>query len=150
MMLSPHFSLTEFTKSATASRLGIDNSAPPFAVENMRRLAVRVLEPVRAQFKIPFSPSSGFRGEQLNKAIGGARYSQHLMGEAVDFEVPGVPNIDVARWVRDNLSFDQLILEFWEPHSPGAGWVHCSLKPAGNRKDILTISRGATRRGLPQ
>ncbi|MDA5194106.1 D-Ala-D-Ala carboxypeptidase family metallohydrolase [Govanella unica] len=149
MLLSPHFSLTEMTKSAAALRLGIDNSPTPFVVENLRRLAVKVLEPVRARFGVPFSPSSGYRGPALNRAIGGVARSQHLTGEAVDFEVPGVPNLEVARWVRDNLGFDQLLLEYWSPVDAGAGWVHCSLTPGGNRKEVLTVGGGVTRKGLP-
>lgn len=149
MMLSPHFSLTELTKSAAALRLGIENEPTPFVVENLRRLATAVLEPVRAAFGVPFSPSSGYRCPALNAAVGGAARSQHLTGEAVDFEIPGVPNAAVARWVMEHVSFGQLILEFWAAGDPGAGWVHCSLKPAGNRKEVLTIGGGGVRKGLP-
>ncbi len=153
MRLSPHFTLTEMTKSATAERLGIANEPTQAMIENMRRLATKILEPVRAEFGIPFAPTSGYREPQLNKAIGGAARSQHLTGEAVDFEVPGIANLIVARWIAANLRFDQLILEFWSPGDPGAGWVHCSLKAAGNRGQILTIGRvngqAISHQGLP-
>ena len=75
----------------------------------------------------------------MNEAVGGSSKSQHCKGEAVDIEVPGVPNAEVAEWIRDNLSFDQLILEFYTVGIPDSGWVHVSyLDPDANRKSVLT------------
>ena len=74
----------------------------------------------------------------LNKAIGGSERSQHCKGEAVDIEVPGTSNYEVAKYIRDNLDFDQLILEFYTPGIPDSGWVHVSYKSEGNRKQVLT------------
>jgi hypothetical protein len=73
----------------------------------------------------------------LCRAIGSRSTSQHAKGEAADFEVPGVANIELARWIRDTLDFDQLILEFHDPDDPTAGWVHCSYRAGGNRKQSL-------------
>jgi len=98
------------------------------------------VEKVRAHFGKPVHINSGYRGPALNKAVGGASSSQHCKGEAVDMEIPGVPNGDLAIWVRDNLDFDQLILECYKPGVPTSGWVHCSYKDTGNRKDVLTAS----------
>jgi hypothetical protein len=78
----------------------------------------------------------------LNKAVGGSATSQHCKGEAVDMEVPGVPNYELAKWIQDNLEFDQLILEFYTSGIPDSGWVHCSYKQGGpQRNAVLTAAR---------
>jgi len=148
MRLSPHFTLSELTKSHTAIRLGIDNQPDENQTQNLKRVAENILEPVRVHFAKPFSPSSGFRCLELNTAIGSKPTSQHTKGEAVDFEVPGFPNREVAIWVRDNLEFDQLILEFYNPEEPMSGWVHVSLKETDNRKQALTINTTGVKIGL--
>jgi hypothetical protein len=140
MKLSPHFSLAEMTKSQTALRLGIDNTPPLIAAKNLKRLANNILEPIRAHYGRPFSPSSGYRCLELNTAIGSKSTSQHIKGEAVDFEIAGIPNLVVAEWIRDNLVFDQILLEFHDPEIPDSGWIHVSLKEKGNRNQALIIN----------
>jgi len=148
MKLSPHFSLSELTKSQTAERLGIDNTPGEAEIDHLKRVCAEILEPVRAHFGIAFSPSSGFRCLELNRAIGSKDTSQHILGQAVDFEVPGLANPAVAEWISDNLSYDQLILEFYKPGIPNSGWVHCSVRPDGNRQVALTINSSGVQRGL--
>ena len=126
MMLSDHFSLEELTKSSTALRKGINNDPDSTARENLIVLCSEVLEPVRTHYGIPFAPNSGFRCLELNREIGSSDRSQHVTGNAVDFEVPGVDNKEVALWVKENCDFDQLILEFYKEGEPASGWVHCS------------------------
>ena len=126
MQLSDHFTLSELTKSSTAERRGIDNEPGPSEIESLILVCDQILEPVRNHYGIPFAPNSGFRGLELNQAIGSSDTSQHVKGEAVDFEVPGIPNKDVALWVMENCEFDQLILEFYKEGIPDSGWVHCS------------------------
>ena len=140
MRLSDPFSLMELTKSQTAERFGIDNTPNDNAVANLKSVCENILEPIRAHYGVPFSPSSGFRSKELNQAIGGSLRSSHLLGLAVDLEVPGISNPDLARWAQANLVFDQVILECWNGE-PGSGWVHigCSDNPRG---DVLTFSRG--------
>jgi zinc D-Ala-D-Ala carboxypeptidase len=140
--LSPHFRLNELTKSDTALRLGIANIPNAEAVANLKALCEHVLEPIRNAFNIPFAPNSGYRGPELNRAIGGAPTSQHMSGHAADIEIPGVRNDVLAQWIRDNLEFDQLILEFYTPGDPTSGWVHVSYKANGaNRRDVKTAIR---------
>ena len=126
MMLSDHFSLEELTKSSTALRKGINNDPDSTARENLIVLCNEILEPVRTHYGIPFAPNSGFRCLELNREIGSSDRSQHVTGNAVDFEVPGVDNKEVALWVKENCDFDQLILEFYKEGEPASGWVHCS------------------------
>ena len=147
IMLSDHFSLAEFTKSQTAERRGLPNEPGPDEIAAMRLVCTNILEPVREQFKKGFSPSSGYRSAELCVAIGSKVSSQHCKGEAVDFEVPGVPNLELASWIVTNLDFDQLILEFYKRGN--TGWVHCSYKAEGNRKEVLTYDKeNGYRQGL--
>tara|TARA_R110000824_G_scaffold59839_1_gene160369 strand:- start:898 stop:1344 length:447 start_codon:yes stop_codon:yes gene_type:complete len=146
MMLSPHFSLAELTKSSTASRLNIDNTPDDAQIEALKLVALNILEPVRDNYRA-FTPSSGFRCQELNSAIGSNANSQHTKGEAVDFEMVGVDNYNLACWCQDSLKFDQLILECYSG-SPHSGWVHASFKRAGNRGQILTISSKGIFEGL--
>lgn len=139
MNLSENFKLAEFTRSQTATRLGIDNDPTKAHVDNMRKLCAHILEPLRAHFKRPVRLSSGYRSSALNMRIGGSKSSQHSKGEAADLEVVGVPNIEVAKYIRDNLAFDQLILEGAVRSDPTAGWVHVSYGER-HRRDVLTAT----------
>jgi len=139
MKLTQHFTLEEMTKSQTASRKGIDNTAPPEVVENLKALCENVLEKIRIHFGKPLNINSGYRGPKLNKAIGGAKNSQHMTGQAADIEMVGMDNKILFCWIKDNLEFDQLILEYYKPGVPDSGWVHVSWNSQGNRKQVLTI-----------
>ena len=135
--LSKNFTLTEYTKSQTALRLGIDNTPNDDHLASAKLLFEQVVQPVRDHFG-PTVINSGYRGPELNAAIGGAATSQHCRGEAVDIECPGIANHEVAEWIQNNLDFDQLILEFYTLGIPDSGWVHVSYIPEGNRKQSLT------------
>jgi len=152
MNLSPNFSLKELCKSQTAARKGLNNvpdaSWEKHIVENLVELAGNILQPIRENFNIPFTPSSGYRSPALNDAIGGSKTSQHSLGEAVDIEVPTVDNATLAQWIIDNLDYDQLILEFYKKGEPTSGWVHVSYKNEGNRKQILTYDGKSYQKGL--
>jgi len=139
MKLSKNFTLAEMTKSQTASRMGLDNNPSEDEQENLRLLCERVLQPVRDHFNKVLTISSGFRNIVLSQKIGSSAKSQHCAGEAADFEIFGVPNNEVSDWIKENMMFDQLILEFWEPGQPNAGWIHVSYKKEinSNRKEYL-------------
>jgi hypothetical protein len=138
--LSQNFTIQEYIKSQTALRQGIDNTPTEEHMGNATALFRNVVQKVRDQFGVTVI-NSGYRGEALNKAVGGSSRSQHCKGEAVDIECPGTPNYDVAKWIEDNLDFDQLILEFYTPGIPDSGWVHVSYKSEGNRKSVLTAMK---------
>ena len=138
--LSKNFTLQEFTKSQTAERRGFDNTPVEGHLENAKALFENVVQPVRDNFGVTVI-NSGYRCGDLNYAIGGSNTSQHCKGEAVDIECPGTPNYDVAKWIEENLDFDQLILEFYTPGIPDSGWVHVSYKSEDNRKSVLTAMK---------
>lgn len=135
--LSEHFSIKELTYSDTAIRLVIDNSPTDEVLINLQNVVQFILEPVRQYFDKPVKITSGYRSEKLCLAIGSKATSQHTLGQAVDFEVIGIPNQVVSDWIVNNLDYDQCILEFWNPDVYNSGWVHCSYKPSGNRKMYL-------------
>jgi len=138
--LTQHFSLKELTRSETATRKGIDNTPNAVHLHNLKLVCENILEPVRRHFGKPVQINSAYRGPKLNAAVGGSAKSQHCNGEAVDFEIDGMSNYDLAKWVAENLDFDQVILEFYDPkEGPNSGWVHASYASSGKqRKSILT------------
>lgn len=167
--ISKYFTFRELTRSDVADRLGIDNAS--FVTEEifskLMTVSNMILDIVRAHYNIAFSPNSGFRCEDLEKAItwGGdninssfakwcrrhrlevnlsswKRYfvkKSHPSGEAVDYEVPGIDNEEVYHWVSGNLMFDQNILEFHKSGQPKSGWVHTSYAGGNNRQSSFTI-----------
>ena len=141
MKLSANFTLSELTKSQTAVRKNIKNEPSTAHVENLIHLAETVLQPVRDHFGKSVVISSGYRSPELCEAIGSSAKSQHAKGEAADFEIPGVDNMQLATWINKNTDFDQLILEFYEPGDPNSGWVHCSAVREGSRGQVLKASK---------
>lgn len=132
--LTPHFTIEEAEYSAKAAELGLDNTLPSIYYGNATNLAMFVLEPIRLHFGKPFSPTSWYRSARLNEAVGGSEKSDHMIAAAADIKVRGVSLIALAEYIRDNLFYDQVILE---PQGDG-GWVHVSYKKDNNRMQVLT------------
>jgi hypothetical protein len=125
--ISNHITYIEAVYSDTAKRLGIDNTPNGGQLERMKTLAEKVFEPLREYFKVPIYISSFFRSEALNIAIGGAKNSQHMFGEAMDIDAQNygkVTNKELFLYIKDNLEFDQLIWEFGNNEEPD--WIHVS------------------------
>ena len=138
MNLSKNFTLAEYTKSQTALRHNLDNTPNEEHLEAARALFENVIQKVRDRFG-PTVINSGYRGPELNEKVGGSPTSQHCFGEACDIECPGIPNAEVAQWITEHTTFDQVILEFYTPGIPDSGWVHVSYKADGdNRGFALT------------
>ncbi len=142
MLLSPHFTLAEFTVSQQAARLGLDNQPTPEILQRLQTVTAPGMEAVRALLGEAIVISSGYRAPKVNRAVGGAATSDHQWGWCVDFTCPraGSP-LTVARRIADSeIDFDQLIHEF-------GSWVHISFSPR-HRGQVLTIDRQGTRAGL--
>lgn len=118
--LSPHFTVGEFFRSGTAIRLGIDNNPDAHpgegistaeVVENLRALCTEVLEPLRRRVGRVIV-TSGYRCQELNKAVGGVWNSQHLKGEAADIFVPDTATaMRYGHILERHSAVQQLLLE---------------------------------------
>ena len=149
--LSPHFTLSEFEKSATAEKYHIDNSVPAQYIPTLQQLCQEVLEPLRSFVGGPIVISSGYRCNQLNIKVGGAYASQHTLGEAADIKLPLTSytfwtdnkqhtDVETAHkwidWLERNVNFDQIILET----SNGRDyWLHisCRRNLKANRHQVI-------------
>jgi len=136
--LTQNFSLHELVKSETALRHDMENSPGPVETGNLAELAGKVLQPIRDHFQKGVKVNSGYRSPDVNAKVGGSRTSDHCKGMAADIEIPGMPNAELAEWIRDNLAFTQVILEFYTQGIPDSGWVHVSYDPANLKKQSLT------------
>jgi zinc D-Ala-D-Ala carboxypeptidase len=138
MQISKHLSLAEVSRSETAKRKGINNTPSGEHLENFKKLAENIFEPIREHFGVPIHISSGYRSKELNSAIGGSSTSQHCQGEAIDIDMDGtsITNAQIFNFIKDNLVFDQMIWEFGTDKNPD--WVHVSYESTGKqRKQIL-------------
>ena len=119
IQLSEHFHLSEFTRSATAIKYGIDNTPCIEDIEALQSLCINVLEPLRRRFGV-IRITSGYRSPMLNNKIGGSPTSQHMRGEAADIHMSST---EVAKkmfaYIMANIDFDQMLLEMHR------GRVHC-------------------------
>ena len=140
MELSRNFTLSELIKSDTAIRKGINNNPNAEQIEKLKALCENILQPVRDHFG-RVKVTSGFRSVELCTAIGSSANSQHAKAEAADFECIGVDNAELADWIKRELPYDQLILEFYTPGEPNSGWIHCSYTEGMPRKQFLHAFR---------
>jgi len=141
--ISKHISWREASHSATAEKKEIENTPNEVAVQNMKKLAKNVFEPLREWANEPIRVNSFYRSIDLNDAIKGSRTSQHTKGQAIDIDAMGEKtNADLFHYIKDELDFDQLIWEFGDDENPD--WIHVSyVGPGGNRKAVLkAIKKG--------
>lgn len=141
MKLSENFELNELIKSQIAERKGISNNPSTDQINNLKDLCLNVLQPIRSHFDSPVIISSGYRSPELCVAIGSKPTSQHSEGKAADIEIANVDNKELAMWIKDNINFDQLILEFYKEGDPNSGWIHVSYNGDKNRKEFLIAMR---------
>lgn len=137
MQLSKNLSLAEVTRSESAKRNGISNQPMSTHLENLKKIALNIFQPIRDHFDLPIYISSGYRSPALNSKIGGSTGSQHCLGEAIDIDMDGTSllNAQIFHWIKDNLDFDQLIWEFGTDNNPD--WVHVSYKSKGKQRNQI-------------
>lgn len=122
--MAPNFKYIDFVKSSTAARYGIENVPNEKQWQSIERVAGNIIQPVRNQFG-PIIITSGFRCVELCMKIGSSPTSNHVKGEAVDFEPMNrnIKLIDVVEWIHRNLPYRELIAEYF-PN----GWVHVAYR----------------------
>jgi len=151
--ISEHISYKEATKSNTASRRGIDNTPTTFQLNNMSLVAEECYEPLRVWYGKWIGVSSFLRSKELNEAIGGSKTSQHMCGAyskkeeaAIDIDADiynnGITNLEIFLWLKDNVTFDQLICEYPDKEGEPA-WVHVSYRKGANRGQVLVAYRNS-------
>lgn len=127
-----YFSFSEFERSETASRQGIDNTIPASLKGNIEALVDNILDPLREAWGRPIIVTSGYRSPALNKAVGGVATSQHQQGQAADITA-GNPadNRRLFQLVQTlRLPFDQMIDE------SDFSWLHISYSPRHRRQTL--------------
>lgn len=134
MNVSPHFGWDELTRTGQTALLATNRAEAEQYRASLTRLAVELLEPIRAKFG-PVKINSAFRGPSVNAAVGGSKTSQHMRGEAADIVAPAVSVEELHRWIcaESGLAFGQCILEKSAPSRPFT-WVHVSL---GTKREAL-------------
>lgn len=126
--LTKNFKLSEFTKSETAQRLRIDNIPPFESAISLQALSTAILQPLRDEINSPIQITSGYRSDELNKAVGGKENSQHTLGQAADISSPQGLTIIIEAIRELGLDFDQMIV-----YAP-RGFLHISYKRTGNNR----------------
>lgn len=138
MKISNNITLHEAVHSFTAKRLGIDNTPDSNALDAMKLVAEKVFQPLRDHVGGPIKINSFYRSPALNKAVKGAKSSQHVSGQAIDIDdVYGhATNAEMFTYILENLDYDQLIWEFGTDENPD--WVHVSyVSETQNRRRAL-------------
>ena len=148
MKLSKHLSVKEATYSATAIKHGINNQPNIGQLEVLKAMALKVFEPCRKFVGGPLKVTSGYRGPELNKRIGGSLSSDHTISDhetaALDLDCDvfgGKTNAELFHYIKERLEFKQLIWEFGDEYNPN--WVHVSYStnPKFNKHEVLIAKR---------
>lgn len=128
--------VNDLIKSSTASRRGINNTPTPEIQNNLQALLNNVLNPIASKYPVPYKINSGYRCPALNAAVGGAKNSQHMRGQAADISC-GSPaeNKKLFDWIikQSGINYDQIIDE------KGYRWIHISFNPSGCRKKVTHL-----------
>ena len=145
MQLSDHFTLAEFTNSETAKKNGFIEQFNPSdkVIHNLTLLAQNVAEPIRYKFG-SFSPTCAYRCERTNVAVGGAKASKHLTGQAFDETfIKGGKNISgkVFEWLlRTDGHWTKIIWEFGDNDNPN--WLHIEYVEGAKKEVYYTFKKG--------
>ena len=132
-MINLNFTISELCNSKRAKENNIDNIPTLIELDNMLKLIVYCLQPIRDRLNKPMIITSGYRCPKLNKLVGGVNNSQHQEGKAVDFRVPNASINSVIEFIRKSgIEYDQLINEYNQ-------WIHISYNHGKNRKQIINL-----------
>ena len=136
LMLSPHFSYEEMTRSTWAQLHHVDNTPDDLQLAALINICWKLGEPLREVFG-PIYVNSGFRSETVNTGVHGVGGSKHLSGEAIDIRINSVEQgKEYFKFIQKNVDFDQLLFEY---NKQGVMWLHCSvcLDPKENRHQAI-------------
>ena len=130
-----YFTIAELCRSNTGEKLGIENVPNSFQKANMENLINHLLDPIRQMWGKPIIVNSGFRCVKLNKAVEGAKNSEHMSGCAADITTGNkADNKKLFDMIRNSsLEWRQLIDE------SGSSWIHISYNQSDNKKQVLHL-----------
>ena len=133
LMLSEHFSVDEFTFSATAQAMGINNTPGSLEIANLEFLCREVLEPARRVIGEPIHITSGYRCLALNRAVGGVAQSYHVRGLAADIHIESAAHASRLADALNAQPYCDLILV---EHAHGASWLHVQVRRLSPRHRV--------------
>jgi len=141
MKITDNFTLEEFTNSFTATRKGFKEQFNPNAeiIYNLRIASMNTLEIIREKFG-GFSPTSAYRCERLNKAVGGSSKSFHCFGMAFDINLRE-RNKELFKFIYTHLQFSELIYEYGNENNPD--WVHVAY----DQNNLNNVVKRVTKKG---
>lgn len=141
MRLTEHFTYEEMTNSPTAKRLGLSNAPDAESLDNLKKLCEDVLEPLRAHWGKPIIVTSGYRAPSVNKAVGGAKNSDHMFGAAADIRTVSDSYDDnkklfnlAVRLIRDGIIETRQCLDEYNYN-----WIHISVNHPKNPVKINQV-----------
>ena len=141
--ISEYVSYNEVTHSPTALRKNIKNEPNIKQLRRIRLLCIKVFDPLREWVGGPIKVNSVFRSEKLNRIIGGSSKSQHLANKGAAIDIDDTygykSNLEMFYYIKNNIEFDQLIVEF--PINGKPKWLHISYNKDGNRNQILIATK---------
>lgn len=137
-----YFTIEELCKSETAEKLKIKNEPTSEIIEHLELLIECLLDPLREAWDSPIIVNSGYRCEELNKAVGGSKTSVHKLGWSADIRPKNGKMKEFKEFVVEFIKtkiWDQCILE----RSGDVEWVHISLynNSGKQRRQIFELEK---------
>lgn len=135
--LTKNFTLHEMVRSVTAHRLKIDNTPSVEVLNNLVHLCREILQPIRDAWGEPIIVGSGYRCNDLNRAVGGARNSDHKYGCAADIHTVGdIPsrNKELYRMIQRMYKHGKLRKLKQVIDEYGYDWLHVAYQDGRTKK----------------
>ena len=140
MQLTPHFSLSELTRTSA----DVPNDPDLQALHHLADLCRDVLEPVRAALGVPLRVNSGYRSASVNRIIGGSRTSQHMQGQAADVVPVGLDAEEAMQKIAAEVRAGRLP-RLGQAIIYASGFLHLSIDVEKPRQQLLrSASRGGS------
>ena len=137
--LTTNFTLNELIRSNTANKLNIDNTPSDEIIDSLKKLCTNVLQPIRDKYGKPMVITSGYRCKALNKAVGGVKTSQHVLGQAADINNGHTQNKALFELIKQMTNDGEITVGqlLWEH---GGQWIHVSLPTKKHKNEIRNIN----------
>lgn len=137
--LTTNFTLNELIRSNTATKLNIDNTPSDDIIDNLKKLCTDILQPIRDKYDKPMVITSGYRCKALNKAVGGVKTSQHVLGQAADINNGHTQNKAIFELIKQMVNDGEITVGqlLWEHVGQ---WIHVSLPTKKHKNDIRNIN----------